>query len=116
MKFTSAPMQSTAGTCLRGRITATYAKLVEVFGKPTLFSGGKIDAEWVILFESGTIATIHNYKDGRNYYGAKGTPTEEITEWSVGGHDNQRDEHGALAHVYAALASHERKLAEATAA
>lgn len=73
------------GTCLQGEITATYAELVSLFGKPHKGDGNKVDAEWDVRFEDGSIATIYNWKNGRNYCEDKGTPTEQITEWHVGG-------------------------------
>ena len=50
--------------------------------------GYKIDAEWVLKFEDGKIATISNWKDGRNYLGRYGKDVEDITEWHIGGHDS----------------------------
>lgn len=74
------------GTCLQGEIRATYKELVAMFGEPMEGDGYKVDAEWVMRFGDGTIATVYNWKDGINYCGAKdGTPTKEITEWHVGG-------------------------------
>ena len=74
-----------AGTCLQGYINATYQELIDVFGKPTKSDGYKVDAEWLIEFEDGTVATVYNWKNGPNYCGAEGTPVEYITEWNVGG-------------------------------
>ena len=73
------------GTCLQGYITAHYYQLVDIFGEPTESDGYKVDAEWYIEFEDGTVGTIYNWKNGPNYCGADGTPVEYITEWNVGG-------------------------------
>lgn len=73
------------GTCLQGHITATYKELAGLFGRPTNGDGRKVDAEWSVLFEDGTFATIYNWKNGKNYCGPEGTPVEQITEWHVGG-------------------------------
>ena len=73
------------GTCLQGYINAHYYDLLETFGEPTESDGYKVDAEWRIEFEDGTVATIYNWKNGPNYCGADGTPVEYITEWNVGG-------------------------------
>ena len=35
--------------------------------------------------EKGRVFFIYNYKDGKNYNGASGTSTEEITDWHIGG-------------------------------
>jgi hypothetical protein len=88
MKFENGYSQKVNGTSLKGHITASYAKLVEAFGPPTHDGDGyKTDAEWTLEFEDGTIATIYNWKNGRNYCGAAGMPVEMITEWNIGGHD-----------------------------
>ncbi len=75
----------TAGTFLTGEINAAYNKLKQVFGKPVDGDGEKTDAEWSIQFEDNTVATIYNYKSGKAYQGAHGTPKTKITEWHVGG-------------------------------
>jgi len=92
MKFTKA-MESN-GTHLQGNVGATYQELVEVFGEPTRFewseeSDNKVDAQWAIKFEDGTIATIYNYKNGLNYLGAEGKRVTQISMWNVGGHNER---------------------------
>jgi hypothetical protein len=79
----------TSGTCLRGHITTSYANLVDVFGQPMKdgFDDYKSDAEWVVQFEDGSVATIYNYKNGMNYCGSEGTPTHRIHDWNIGGYD-----------------------------
>lgn len=91
---------STNMTCLRGHITSTYANLVDVFGEPMKdgFDDYKSDAEWVVQFEDGLVATIYNYKNGMNYCGSEGTPTHRITDWNIGGHDT-----AVVAHIIDAL-------------
>lgn len=73
----------------QGNLDAGYWLLCKLFGQPTQGDGFKVDAEWRIEFEDGTKATIYNWKNGFAYCGAQGTPTTQITRWSVGGH-NQR--------------------------
>jgi hypothetical protein len=74
-------------TCLQGYIVASYDRLVELFGEPTEGDGYKVDAEWLVEFEDGTVATIYNWKNGINYCGFdEGYPVEVITDWHVGGH------------------------------
>jgi hypothetical protein len=76
------------GGSLLGYLTATYADLVRVFGKPSKnFDDYKSDAEWQIAFDDGTRGYIYNYKNGKNYLGKDGTPKTQITEWNVGGMD-----------------------------
>ena len=76
------------GTSLQAHVNTTYSTLVRTFGKP--HSDGdacKVDAEWVLLFADGTVATIYNYKDGKNYNGDEGLAVEDITDWHIGGND-----------------------------
>jgi len=73
------------GTCFRGYLTSDYSNIVRVFGEPTECDGYKIDAEWVICFSDGEIATIYNWKDGKNYCGDGGLDPEDIREWHIGG-------------------------------
>jgi len=77
------------GTHLQGEIETTYAKLKAMFGQPTDGDGYKVDAEWEIEFEDGTIVTIYNYKDGKNYNGASGLPKTKITNWHIGGYSSK---------------------------
>ncbi len=85
-KFTTRNVDA-GGTSLVGEIKATYKQLKKLFGEPSGSDGYKSDAEWEIKFEDGTVATIYNWKDGKNYRGESGTPVEAITDWHVGGHD-----------------------------
>jgi hypothetical protein len=75
----------TNGTSLQGHIQANYADLVQAFGEPTNGDEYKVDAEWNIVFSDGTRASVYNWKDGINYCGESGTPTEQITDWHIGG-------------------------------
>ena len=77
------------GTHLQGAIETTYAKLKAMFGQPTDGDGYKVDAEWEIEFEDGTIATIYNWKNGKNYNGARGLAKTKITNWHIGGHSSK---------------------------
>lgn len=75
------------GTHLQGYISTTYENIVSVLGKQH-YNGDdyKVDAEWALKFEDGTIATLYNWKNGKNYCGDEGCALEEITEWNIGGH------------------------------
>lgn len=76
-------------TSLVGRLRCSYQELVAQFGKPLptgKFDHFKSDAEWHIKFEAGSIvATIYNWKNGRNYLGPDGPAVEDIRDWLVGG-------------------------------
>lgn len=73
-------------THLQGRVTCGYDRLVELFGDPGIGDGYKTDAEWIIRFDDGTVATIYNWKNGRSYLGESAPPVTEIRSWNVGGH------------------------------
>jgi hypothetical protein len=80
------PSTPISGTCFQGYICATYSQLLDKFGSPgNSFDSYKTDAEWVIEFDDGTVATIYNWKDGKNYCGDSGLEVEDITEWHIGG-------------------------------
>jgi predicted dehydrogenase len=67
------------GTSLKGYIETTYNNLVNLFGIPKEGSSdGKTTCEWIIEFQDGTVATIHDWK-------TKTTP-KDIYKWSIGGH------------------------------
>lgn len=73
-------------TSLQGYVDAKYDELVTLFGKPTNGDAYKVDAQWILKFEDGEIATIYNYKNGKNYNGAEGLAVEQIDNWHIGGH------------------------------
>ena len=91
MKFTNLTAKpkmdwtAAGGTCLQGYIDANYADLCEKLGPHSNGDEYKVDAEWVLRFSDGTIATVYNYKDGKNYCGEDGLDVDDITEWHVGG-------------------------------
>lgn len=80
MKVKKAPMSKIHGTSYKGVVNTTYGHLVSVLGEPHLRDGDKTQAEWMLEFEDGTIATIHDWKE-------YDTPVEEVTEWHIGGHE-----------------------------
>lgn len=83
--FVKAPVKAANRTSLQGYINVSYAKLRRIFGKPGKGDKHKTDAEWVLRFNDGTIATVYNWMDGKNYQGKKGKPVSEIRNWHVGG-------------------------------
>lgn len=76
-----------SGTSFVGYVNTTYSKLFEKFGEP-FDDGYKTDAEWEIEFSDGKVATIYNWKNGKNYNGSEGLDLDDITEWHIGGFDN----------------------------
>lgn len=98
------PDVSVEGTCLQGHLHASYAGLVDCFGEPKVnpynqFGNYKVDALWVLAFDGDVVATVYNYKDGKNYLDDEGTAVENITSWHIGGHSED-----AVALVMRALA------------
>jgi len=75
----------TMGTSLQGVVRVAYQDLIKIFGEDTCFDNYKTDAEWEIVFGDKQVATIYNYKDGRNYLGEDGMDKEDIIDWHVGG-------------------------------
>ena len=78
----------TGGTHLQGYVKATYEQLLKTFGEPHDPNGDnyKTDVEWAFEFADGTIATLYNWKNGKNYLGeAEGLELNDIYEWHVGG-------------------------------
>jgi hypothetical protein len=88
---------NTDGTSLVGKVVIDYPTLKKLFGKPTKSDEYKSDAEWDIEFEDGVVATIYNWKDGKNYCGESGLPKTKITDWHVGGNDRRAVENVVLA-------------------
>jgi hypothetical protein len=88
--FKIKPRSNWVSTSLQGYITASYADLVEVFGKPqiTETSGdGKVDIEWELQvedydFNSIFPLTIYNWKD---YDGGLTAETQSDYRWHIGG-------------------------------
>lgn len=95
------------GTCLQGEVEATYAELCDLFGSHHDGDGYKVDAEWYVQFSDGTVATIYNWKNGKNYEGENGLPLEQIDSWHIGG-----DSAKAETMVQIALDLHREKVAQ----
>ena len=79
------------GTFLQGYIKATYEQLLKAFGEPHDPDGDtyKTDVEWAFEFADGTVATLYNWKNGKNYLGAEGLELNDIYEWNVGGNSDK---------------------------
>ena len=78
--------QAVNGTSLKGHIDIDYATLVKIFGKEHSDGDGyKVDCEWDLQFSNGVVATIYNYKDGKNYCGRSGLAKKNLTDWHIGG-------------------------------
>jgi len=77
------------GSSFQAEIEIMYSTLITILGQPNYENDGyKIDAEWTINTPYG-VATIYNYKDGKNYLGDEGKDTEDIIEWRIGAIDKR---------------------------
>ena len=89
-EITIKPTFEINGTSYKGHINISYDKLVSVFGKEHI-EGDKFDkilCEWAFEFPDKTVATIYNYKTGKNYDPIYGKDKEDIDLWHVGGFDS----------------------------
>lgn len=76
------------GSCYQGKVNVSYYTLVELFGEPGEGDEYKVQKEWVLKFEDGTIATIYDWKWGYAYNGDEGgTHYTEVPTWNIGGFD-----------------------------
>lgn len=74
------------GTSFQGKVFESFEKLLKVFGSPLGASAdNKVDVEWEVEMNDGTVATIYNWKDGNAYCGEDGTDPVDIVDWHVGG-------------------------------
>lgn len=74
------------GTCLQGYVVTDYVTLLELFGRPMPGDGWKTDAEWIVKFNDGTLATLYNWKNGHAYNGDDECfDLRYIKEWNIGG-------------------------------
>ena len=80
-------IENVEGTSLQGYIKASYEQLLAAFGPPNprLTDNYKTDVEWAFEFADGTIATLYNWKNGKNYLRGEGLELNDIYEWNVGG-------------------------------
>ena len=78
-----------SGTCLQGYIEAPFFVIKSFFGPPHDGDQYKVDAEWDIQFQDGTVATIYNWKSGKSYNGPAGLAVEDMEVWHIGG-NNER--------------------------
>jgi hypothetical protein len=81
----------TNGTHLQGYINASYDDITATLGYPFEhgFDDMKCDAEWTIEFDDGLVATIYNWKNGKNYLGADGLDLCDIKQWNIGGNSGR---------------------------
>ncbi len=79
------------GTSLQGYMDISFDEIEEILGKPNMETDQyKVDAEWGIRFsDTGEVATIYNYKTGKNYLGNPGLDVKDIRDWHIGGHSKK---------------------------
>lgn len=73
------------GSHYQGEVDISYWTLVELFGEPGEGDEYKIQKEWILKFEDGTIATIYDWKWGHAYNGSDGTYYTDVPVWNIGG-------------------------------
>jgi len=84
--FTTGQEDAINGTSLQGSIRVSFSTLTRIFGEPSDYGDDyKTDANWYLKFKDGTVATIYNWKDGKNYCGEEGSELIHITDWHIGG-------------------------------
>jgi len=82
----------TAGSHGIGVIEASYNMIKTAFGDPCGSDDYKVQVEWAIQFEDGTIATIYDWKQGDLYNGeGNGTHFSKVEEWHVGGFNDNAE-------------------------
>lgn len=92
MKFQNNLNVEVDGTCLQGEmVDVSYAMLVEAFGEPTCDGDEyKVQKEWMLQFEDGTVATIYDWKWSEAYNGrGRGKHYTKVTDWHVGGRNRK---------------------------
>ena len=81
--------KKTGQSSLQGYINAPLEHLESIFNKHGYdHDNFKTDGSWSLEFkENGsiTIATIYNYKNGKNYLGNDGFDLDQIKSWNIGG-------------------------------
>jgi len=82
----------TAGSHGIGVIEASYNMIKTAFGDPCGSDDYKVQVEWAIQFEDGTIATIYDWKQGDLYNGeGNGTHFSKVEEWHIGGFSDKAE-------------------------
>ena len=68
-----------------GIVNVSFDKLVKVFDEPDICEDNRTDVQWYLEFEDGTLASIYNWKNGKNFLGNSGLLVNNITKWNIGG-------------------------------
>ena len=63
----------------QGDLNITFSRLIELFGPPNGPSGDKVQDEWMLEAEDGSLVTIHDWKT------PEGENIEEVEYWTIGG-------------------------------
>lgn len=79
MKYQKAHPEQLNMSAYQGYAIVEYDKLVELFGEPERFQEGKVQAEWLIEFDDGVVASIYDWKED--------IKPEAVKIWHVGGHE-----------------------------
>jgi len=89
ISYSPVKVESTYGTSFQKKIKITYDEIVSKLGKEHYGASDdeKTLVEWCFEFSNGTVATLYNWKDGKNYDPINGLDKEKITDWHIGGHN-----------------------------
>jgi len=94
MDFITSQQQpiDTNGSFGIGSVEASYDMLKSAFGEAGKGDDYKVQVEWSIQFEDGTIATIYDWKEGDCYNGkGKGKHFTKVTDWHIGGFNEKAE-------------------------
>lgn len=97
MKYKKGKLKDIVGTSKKCEIKTNYGRIVDLFGEPYILNDGKIQVEWVIKFDDGTIADIYDWK-------VEVDPMRN-KEWTIGGSNKK-----ALYYIVALVLRHYRPL------
>jgi len=80
------------GTSLKGYITTSYTKLVQLFGEPVESDGYKVSGEWLFEDNKGNVFTIYDWKATALYDSGYNPTVEEFRqlpsyEFHIGGNN-----------------------------
>lgn len=77
------------GTHLQGYIDCSYQQLTTLFGEPDPTTSWKVNWEWIIKFDDGTVATVYDWKSGSRLRDIDGNRDTAIVQWNIGGHNRK---------------------------
>ena len=86
-KIVSINKEAFKGGALLNYLTSTSDNLISILGEPSKSEMYKSDWSWIIQFDNGEQLEIYDWKVGKNYCGDHGLDLEDISEWHIGGYN-----------------------------